>query len=307
MTASPRIHLVGLGAVGAGYGARLLDAGFDVRVLADDDRRERYASAITTVNGTGYTFPLADPEDATPADLVIVAVKSTALAEAIELMRPVIGTSTVVLSLLNGIDSERVLAEAFPQARVLLATSVGIDAVRDGRDVRYTSLGRILLGDPVNVEPYSEAVRQVVTVLARAGIAYVVPADMTRELWWKFLINVGVNQVSAVLKAPYRVFQALGSPARDAMLAAQREVIAVANADGVALSEADLDTWLTVLAGLGPDAYTSMAQDAIAGRPTEVDIFAGRVCELGEKHGVATPVNRVLRQLLLAGESVNRD
>lgn len=305
MTVSPRIRLVGLGAVGAGYGARLLDAGLDVRVLVGGDRRYRYASAVTTVNGTGYTFPLLDPADATPADLVVVAVKSTALAEAIELMRPVVGASTLVLSLLNGIDSERVLAEAFPQARVLLAVSVGIDAVRDGRDVRYTSLGRILLGDPVNVAPYSEAVQQVVAVLARAGIAHVVPADMTRELWWKFLINVGVNQVSAVLKAPYRVFQDAGSPARELMLAAQREVIAVANAEGVALSEADLDSWLTVLAGLGPDAYTSMAQDAIAGRPTEVDIFAGRVCELGEKHGVSTPVNRVLAQLLRAAEAVS--
>jgi 2-dehydropantoate 2-reductase len=306
MTGSPRIHLVGLGAVGAGYGARLLDAGFDVRVLVDDDRRDRYASVLTTVNGTGYTFPLVDPADATPADLVIVAVKSPALTGAIDLLRPRVGASTVVISLLNGIDSERLLAQALPQARVLLAVSVGIDAVRDGRDVRYTSLGRIVLGEPVNAEPYSEAVQQVTAVLARAGIAYVVPADMTRELWWKFLVNVGVNQVSAVLRAPYRVFQEAGSPAREAMLAAQREVIAVANAEGVELTEADLATWLDVLAGLGPDAYTSMAQDAIAGRPTEVDIFAGRVCELGEKHGVGTPVNRVLRQLLLAGETVNR-
>jgi 2-dehydropantoate 2-reductase len=86
------------------------------------------------------------------------------------------------------------------------------------------------------------------------------------------------------------------------MLAAQREVIAVANAEGVALTAADLDAWLGVLDTLGPASYTSMAQDVIAGRPTEVDIFAGRVCELGDRHGIPTPVNRLLGQLLKAAE-----
>jgi 2-dehydropantoate 2-reductase len=299
---SPRIHLVGLGAVGAGYGAKLLEAGFDLRVLVDGARRERYRSTVTTVNGVDHTFPLADAADGTPADLALVAVKAGALGEAIELLRPSVGPGTVVLSLLNGIDSEQVLADAFPQAHVLLAVSLGIDAVRDGRDVRYTSLGRIFFGEPTNAEPYSEPVRRVAELFAAAGIACVIPADMTRELWWKFLINVGVNQVSAVLRAPYRLFQEHGSPARDAMLAAQREVIAVAEAEGVALGETDIHAWLAVLDGLGPASYTSMAQDAIAGRPTEVDIFAGRVCELGERHGIPTPVNRLLWQLLKAAE-----
>jgi len=302
MTGSPRIHLVGLGAVGAAYGAKLLQAGFDLRVLVDGVRRERYRSAVTTVNGTAHVFPLADADDDTPADVALVAVKAGALGEAIELLRPSVGPGTVVLSLLNGIDSEQVLADAFPQAYVLLAVSLGIDAVRDGRDVTYTSLGRIFFGEPTNAEPHGEPVRRVAELFAAADIACVIPDDMTRELWWKFLINVGVNQVSAVLRAPYRLFQEPGSPAREAMLAAQREVIAVAEAEGVALGEADLDAWLAVLDGLGPASYTSMAQDAIAGRPTEVDIFAGRVCELGERHGIATPVNRLLWQLLKAAE-----
>ena len=294
---------MGLGAVGAGYGARLLDAGFDLRVVVDPDRRTRYATAVTTVNGTDQLFPLVDAADETTADLAIVAVKAAALGEAIELLRPSVGAGTVVVSLLNGIDSERALADAFPQAHVLLAVSVGIDAVREGRSITFTSLGRIMFGEPTNAEPYSEPVRRVAGILARAGIATVVPADMTRELWWKFLVNVGVNQVSAVLRAPYRVFQEQGSPAREAMIAAQREVIAVASAEGIALNDADIDTWLSVLDTLGPAAYTSMAQDAIAGRPTEVDIFAGRVCELGDRNGIATPVNRLLWQLLKAAES----
>ncbi len=296
-----RVDLVGLGAVGAGYGSVMLDAGIDVRVLADAGRIQRYRDQPTIVNGTEYRFTFAETPLDSPAEVVMIAVKSTALSEAIELIRPSVGANTVILSLLNGVDSEVMLARAFPEATVLLTLTVGIDAVRVEREVRYTSLGRILFGEARNDGPPSAAVAAVDALLSEAGLPHDVPVDMRHQLWWKFMINVGVNQVSAVLGAPYRAFQFEGSPARAAMVAAQREVIAVANAEGIALGEADLDAWLAVLAAVGPDNYTSMAQDALAGRPTEVDIFGGRVCELGGAHGIPTPVNEVLVQLISAG------
>ena len=88
------------------------------------------------------------------------------------------------------------------------------------------------------------------------------------------------------------------------MVAAQREVIEVANARGVDLSEPDIDRWLEVLDGLGPDNYTSMAQDAIAGRATEVESFAGTMIELGRATGVPVPVNTTLYGLLKSAEAV---
>lgn len=297
-----RVVLVGLGAVGAAYASRLLDAGIDLRVLAGPDRAGRYAAEPTMVNGRPYDVPLSTGEDG-PADVAIVAVKRAALADAVELLRPCVGADTVVISLLNGIDSEEVLAAAFPQATVLLAVCVGLDAVRDGRDVHYSSLGRILFGEPANPGPLAERVAAVAAMLRSAGIEHQVPPDMVHELWWKYLINVGANQVSAVLKAPYRLLQDRANPARDVMIAAQREVIAVANAHGVALTGADLARWLDVLDGLGPDNYTSMAQDALAGRPTEVDSFAGTMIALGRQTGVPVPVNTVLYGLLKGAES----
>lgn len=298
----PRVLLVGLGAVGAGYGSLLRKAGVDLRVVADPDRLARYASRPTVVNGEAVDFPAVE-SDSTAADLVLVTVKRGALDGAIELLAPHIGSQTVILSLLNGIDSEEVLAEAFPQATVLLSLSVGIDAVRDGREVHYSSLGRIVFGEAVNPGPHAAQVAWVGRLFDTAGIAHQTPADMVAELWWKFMINVGVNQVSAIIGAPYRVFQVAGE-ARDLMIAAQREVIAVGNAVGVALGESDLDRWLDVLAGLGPDNYTSMAQDALAGRPTEVDSFAATMMELGRRTGVPVPVNTVLHGLLKGREAV---
>ncbi len=296
-----RIHVVGLGAVGAAYASRFVEAGADLRVVADPARAARYREQPTVVNGQAYSFALAD--DDVPADLVIVAVKHPQLGEAVDLIGPGIGRDTVVLSLLNGIGSEDRLRAGVPGAHVPYAISVGIDAVREGRDVRYTSLGRILFGEATNTDPPSADLARVAGILAAAGIPHLVPADMLHELWWKFLINVGANQVSALARVPYRVLQDHDQPARAVMIAAQHEVIAVANASGIALDESDIQRWLDILDGLGPDNYTSMAQDALAGRPTEVDIFAGAVIDLGRRTGVPVPVNTTLYGLLKGAEA----
>ena len=295
------ISVIGLGAVGASFAARISDAQPDteLRVVADGPRAERLRREGVVVNGQAYHFPVVDPgEEMTPADLVIVTVKCHHLVEAIEQVAHQVGPDTIILSLLNGITSEDALAEAFPQAYVPLAVVVGIDAVRDDAGVRYSSGGWVEFGDAVAGERSAGSVR-LEGLLAAAGVTFTVQADMRHALWWKFLVNVGVNQVSALLEAPYALVQAEG-PARDLMIAAQREVVAVAQASGVDLTDADIAKFLDVLTTLGPDNYTSMAQDALAHRRTEVDQFAGIVVELGGRLDVPTPVNAVLLQAFLA-------
>ncbi len=295
------ISVIGLGAVGASYAARIADSdpAIELRVVADGPRADRFRSEGVVVNGERYRFPVVEPQQrAAPADLVIVAVKCHHLPESIDQLAGQVGPDTIILSLLNGITSEEVLSAAYPQAYVPLAAAVGIDAVRDGAGVRYSSLGWVEFGDPTPGERSPGSVR-LENLLAAAGIAFVVQADMRHALWWKFLVNTGVNQVSALLEAPYALVQTEG-PARDLMIAAQREVVAVAQASGVDLAEADIARFLDVLDTLGPDGYTSMAQDALAHRRTEVDQFAGTVVGLGHRYRVPTPVNGVLLQAFLA-------
>lgn len=87
---------------------------------------------------------------------------------------------------------------------------MGIDAVRASPRVTYTTQGRIFFGEADNSVP-GQRVLRVKALFDRAGIAYVIPPDMIRTLWWKFMINVGVNQASAALKAPYGEFQRQGA------------------------------------------------------------------------------------------------
>ena len=303
-----RVSVIGLGAMGASYAAKLHCAeGVEVRVIADGVRAERLRRDGVVVNGQRHDFTIVSPDqDVEPADLMIVGVKYSDFAEALDLIKGHITDGTIILSLLNGINSEQELAAAYPQAHTLLSITVGVDAVRTGQQIVYSSLGRMDFGEPENLAPFSEPVRQVAEVFDAADLAWDVPADMVKRLWWKFLVNTGVNQVTALLGAPYSVVQAPDSPARQLMIAAQREVVAVAQAQGIDLSEADIDSWLEVLAKLGPNQYTSMAQDTLAHRPTEAEIFSGAIMRMGAELAIPVPVNTCLNQLLTSLPLVSR-
>jgi 2-dehydropantoate 2-reductase len=171
---------------------------------------------------------------------------------------------------------------------------VGTDAVREGRSTRYSRIGKIVFGEKNNTV-HSEKVVFIKEIFDRSNVPYDIPENMMHELWWKFMINVGINQASAVLKAPYRAFQETGE-ARDMMIRAFREVVLLSQKTGGNLKEDDIQSAITVLNTLSPDGKTSMLQDIEAGRKTEVDIFAGTVKELGRKHKIATPVNDMLWQ-----------
>lgn len=111
------------------------------------------------------------------------------------------------------------------------------------------------------------------------------------------MVNTCINQASAVLRRPYADFTVEG-PARSLMLALRDEVIAVSGPEGVPLGEADCERWDQVLAGLPGEGCTSMLQDVLAGRPTEVALFADRVVELGKRHAVPTPHNETVSWIL---------
>ena len=299
-----RISIIGAGALGAVYASLLYDMDRDcVSFIATGDRRERLRGEGVVVNGRHYRIPVIPPEDPSPlADLMVVAVKHYHLDFAIEEMKPRIGRDTVILSVMNGIDSEERIGVACGAEKVLYALTMGIDALREGNRVAYTTQGKIFFGEARN-PALTERVVRVQKLFERAGIVYETPPDMIRTLWWKFLVNVGINQASAVLRATYGVFQT--SPeARGLMESAMREVIEIAKGAGVDLSERDITEFYKVLATLGPNGKTSMLQDVEAGRKTEVDMLAGTVIALGNQYGIATPVNQRLYDAIRAVETV---
>jgi 2-dehydropantoate 2-reductase len=114
-------------------------------------------------------------------------------------------------------------------------------------------------------------------------------------MWSKLLCNVGCNQATMVFQCGYGGLQVPGKP-RDTMLGAMREVMAVANAQGIPLTDADMQSWVDIIDVFPPDGETSMQQDGKAHRKSEVELFSGTIRRLGRSLHIATPVNDWLYQ-----------
>jgi len=300
------VHIIGAGAVGAAYASIFydMDPGC-VSFIAGAERFERLRRKGVVVNGKQYPIPVLNSKETFPAaDLLIVTVKHHHLDQAIGEMKSSVGADTIIISLMNGIDSEERIAAIYGAEKILYATVVGIDALREENNVIYTTQGKIFFGEMRN-PVHSDRVRRVVDIFNRAGIIHEIPADMIRVLWWKFMINVGINQASAALKGPYGVFQT-SKEAQRLMEASMREVIALAQKLAIDLSDQDIEKWYVVLASLSPTGKTSMLQDVEAGRKTEVEMLAGKITELGRKHGVPTPVNEHLFDTIKKIEALNQ-
>lgn len=292
------VAVLGAGAMGAVYASKFFDESqFSTVLVARDSRYDRLRAQGLTVNGKLYSVPVVHPDEgAKPMDLIIVALKNHNLSEATNDLKNLVGDETTLISVMNGLDSEEFLGSFYGMDKVLYAAAVGMDPIREGNSVVYTNAGKVLFGESDNSHP-SERVRRVQAAFERAGIVCDTPVDMMRTLWWKFMINVGVNQASAVMRAPYGIFQS--SPDAQALMETlMREVIVLAQRIGVNLGDHDLDEWYTVLKALSPEGKTSMLQDIEAGRKTEVEVFAGKVVELGKIHDISTPVNQTLLRIV---------
>jgi len=287
------VSIVGLGALGILFGSQLAQKlpKENLRIIADSKRIARYKKVGVYCNGKACDFNYLTPEDATtPADLLLFTVKYSALKDAIQAVQKQVGENTIILSALNGITSEEIIGEAFGRDKVLYCVAQGMDAVKVANHLTYQHKGLLCFGDREPGEP-SEKVKRLARFFDEVDFPYEIDTDMPKRLWGKFMLNVGVNQTVAVYRGNYGDVQREGK-ARETMIAAMREVLAISSKIGVNLTEADLNYWLQVLGTLNPEGKPSMAQDVEARRFSEVELFAGTVIDLGKKYGIATPVNQ---------------
>jgi len=299
-----RVLIAGAGAIGSMVARELSRGdGIETAILAAGPRLGRYRKDGFVLNGEKAGFEIADAAEPGQWDLVVVACKFHHLSQVMDDLQNHVGPDTIILSLLNGVSSEELLRKRFPLARVPLAMIIGTDAGREGNATVYSNEGTIFFGDGENAEnpaEWSAPVRSIAALFDRCAISYTVPRNMRNRLWYKFMMNVGLNQTTAVLRESYRILQ---TPTRipeaaELFESAMREVALVAAAEGVVLTDGDVREMYRVLDTLSPEGKTSMCQDVEAGRKTEVEMFALAVMELGKKHGIEVPVNETLYRLL---------
>lgn len=292
------IAVIGAGALGGMYAAAFADLDSEsVFLVAGGRRKQRLESEGFWFNDRPYRLPVAEPQGPPrPVGLILVAVKHRQLEKTLEDMARFVGPESLILSVMNGIESEERIATRFGWDKTLYCVALGMDSLRENNRIRCSNRGRLLIGESNN-SASAETVQRVKSLLERAGIDCEVPEDIVRTLWWKYMINIGINQCSAVIGANFGVFQQ-HAEARELMDAAMREVMAVAQARDIDLNESDIRQWHQVLMTLGPEGKTSMLQDIEAGRATEVGMFAGSLVAMGKELGVETPVNHTLLRII---------
>lgn len=298
--------IIGAGALGLLYAEPIRQKlGEKCYFLSDGSRYERIKDGYFTTNGKSEQFNVVSVDALTDGllekpDFILVAVKNNHLKDITTLLDAAVSDGAIIISVLNGIDNESFLQDHCPQASVISTVAIGMDAVKVKRDVSFTARGKLLIGSADN-DKNNPALKRLSSFLDYCEIEYDVPADIQRSLWWKLMINIGMNQVSAVTGANYGVFQT-DRNTQLLMEAAMQETIDVAKAAGVDLRDDDISNWYPILNTLGADKKTSMLQDIEAGRKTEVQWFSGRLIEIADQYGIDVPVNRILFHIIKSKE-----
>lgn len=284
------VGVVGLGALGLMYGEHIQNViGKDCICFAMDSARyERHKNDKYTVNGKAVDFSLIDCNQARPVDLLIVAVKYNSLDSALDVMKNLIGENTIIISVMNGISSEEIIGERYPDAVIVPCVAIGMDAMRSGSDLNYVNKGLLQIG--ITDEKMRPALNAIDAFLTKIDLPHTVEDDIMHAMWKKFMINVGINQSCMIYDSPYGGI--MNSPEKRASLErAMREVIALSQAEGTNVTEDDLAASLDLFNNLDKDSYPSMHQDFQAKRRSEVELFAGTVRKLAAKHGIPVPEN----------------
>jgi 2-dehydropantoate 2-reductase len=292
-----RIAIMGAGAVGCYYGALLARAGAPVTLIG----RQALAGAVAAhgllLEEGGRTERIEVPVATTPeavggAGLVLLTVKAGDLEAACRAIAPHLAPDAVVLSLQNGVGQADRAAALLGRPVIATVVYAAVAMAGPGR-VRHSGGGRLILADG----PASAAVAR---RLGAAGIPAEVSPDVARTLWTKLTVNCVYNALSAIARQPYGPIVAQPG-AEQVMRAAMEECRAVAAAAGVALPE---DLWRSVrdIAEAMPAQYSSMAQDLMRGRPTEIEFLNGEILRRAAAAGIPVPVNTTLCVLVRLAE-----
>ncbi|MEP6702114.1 MAG: 2-dehydropantoate 2-reductase [Betaproteobacteria bacterium] len=289
-----RIAVMGVGGIGGCVGGRLAAAGADVLFLA----RGRHLDALrgdglhlTSALGNVH-LPRINARDSAqgqaPGDFVIFAVKGPDTASAAELIAPIVGPGTAIVTFQNGVEGIDILQARFGHRAVLPGiTYIAATVEAPGRIVHVGSGNRSLIGE---VDGRRSARTAAFSAISRsAGLGMEISDDILADLWGKFALLAPFAGVACLSRLPVDVWTRIPE-SMELFLEGMREIFAIARAKGMTLDEAGLIARsIAFLQTLAPGWKGSMLNDLERGRRIEIDSLSGYVHRAGRELGVATP------------------
>ena len=304
------IAVVGAGAVGSFYGAMLARAGHRVTLIG----RPAHVQA-TMLNGlkldlaTSSTTEViqikasSDLSSLQTADLVLFCVKSTDSASVALQIAPHLSPHALIMSLQNGVENAALIAQHVPHAVIPCVVYVATEIPAPGC-VKHHGRGELVIGT-MQVSRLSDpqkTLQEIVELFGSAQVPVQISQNVMVELWSKLMINCAFNAISGLAQIQYGKLAALES-VRNTQTALVKEVLAVAQADGIHLSEAVALQAVAQISVTMGSQKSSTAQDMARSKPSEIDHLNGFIVRRGQALGVATPVNQALFALVKLVES----
>jgi 2-dehydropantoate 2-reductase len=298
------IAVLGPGALGCLLAALLTETGEEVFLV--DYRPERVAFLrqagidLETLEGARRLVPVKAglPGEVGPSDLAIMAVKAHQTRTAASFLPQLLAPTGLALTLQNGLGNLEAMAAVLGRERLLAGvTFLGVTRKEEGK-ILYAGRGAMYIGAPAGSQASSGEVQRVVALFRRAGFDCQARADIEVILWEKLIINVAINPLTALLRVRNGALPDLPE-AWELAVAAAAEAQAVARAAGLTVP-GDVEARLRQVCQATAANHSSMLQDVLSGRPTEIESLNGQVAARGAALGVPTPVNDLLYRLLRA-------
>jgi len=305
-----KILVMGAGAVGAYYGAKLQQSGEDVTLCARGENLRAMRERGLEIKSAKGDLKLAvkataEPRDFAPYDLILFAVKSYDTEAAARRLEGCLAPEGVLMTIQNGVENEEALCRIFPREAVMGGNSrIGADLVRPGV-VEHTALGVIEFGELDGRE--TPRARRLAEAFQRAGILGEMTPDLKTLRWYKLMGNNSTNSVSALTRTT--LGQMLDDPegfrlVRTLML----ETLAVGRAEGAKVADERADAQLDQIRNaLNAHAIkTSTLQDLEKGKPLEYEAISGAVIRAARRHGIAVPATETVYALLRLLDSTRK-
>jgi 2-dehydropantoate 2-reductase len=296
-----KIAIMGSGGIGGYYGARLQQGGADVTFIARGEHlKAMQQNGLALEGDRAIHLPKVratdDPSTIGPIDLVIFSVKLRDTETAGKLIKPILRDGSAVISLQNGVQKDDMLAPIVGRGTLMGgAAYIGVSIARPGVIRKIGTMERLAFGEFDN--KVSSRAQALLDACKAGDIKADIPADITLELWQKFVFLVAMSSITASMRTTIGPVRA-NPQARQFFLDVMKEVVAVGRARGVPLPEDFAEKRLSGIDAATPDMRASMALDLEMGRPLELPWLAGAVVDLGAKAGVPTPCCRAVRDIL---------
>src|SRR5215831_20453703 len=288
-----RIVVMGSGGTGGYFGAKLARAGEDVTFVARGKHlaaiRESGLRVQSAIEGEWTVrAPAVERLDGlSPADLVLFCVKSFDTESAAELIKPIVGPHTGVLSIQNGVDNEDKLAQILGPGHTMGGVAQVFATIAEPGVIRHVLLGRIIFGE-MDGRP-SERARAFHAACERAGIPVDLSADMLRALWEKYVFLAAHAGMTSLSRLPAGSLRQVPET-RQMYRRLLEEMAALGRAAGANLPAGIADACLGMLDAVGAGAYTSLHHDLTHGNRMELEAIHGHAVRLGERFGIPTPM-----------------